>query len=412
MSVEAIDQLLTAWEERLKRVDDNLLALEADATYQALSGSTTSRRAPLEGMTKARVGPALDALIELFEHRERLTEVLDRAKAVRESISTLTFWNTDERLKEVQALLHGPSIKMGTIPKPLAARNLLDAAAEDVAVVPEKLLEAMAHAYHVARDAVTDVHRAWETLEPAIERTSREAGALRDLAVSLGVEGAVAGELESVERDLAAMNARVARDPLGVSGSIDAALAPRLASMRRTLDALVGLRDRVSAELARARKLRQRLAELHAAALDDVAHAGDDIEEARALPTPVDDTLLDGLDPWLARLEGTARAGRWNPASVGLARWFESAEQYLATDRSIKDRVDAFRAQRTELVGRLSARRAQARAIGARGKAIDPAFDQKAEDADKLLRTRPTPLAAASALVEAYEAAVVAAARK
>ena len=95
MSVEAIDQLLTAWEERLKRVDDNLLALEADATYQALSGSTTNRRAPLEGMTKARVGPALDALIQLFEHRERLTEVLDRAKAVRESISTLTFWNTD-----------------------------------------------------------------------------------------------------------------------------------------------------------------------------------------------------------------------------------------------------------------------------------------------------------------------------
>ncbi len=411
MSIEAIDQLLTAWEERLTRVDENLLALEGDATYQALSGSTTKHRAPLEGTTKARIGPALDALIELFEHRERLTEVLDRAKEVRESISTLTFWNTDDRLKEVQALLHGPSIKMGTRPTPLAARNLLDAAAEDVAVVPERLLEAMAQAYEVARDAVMDVQRAWETLEPAIERTSREAGALRELAASLGVEEAVATDLEAVERDLAAMNAKVARDPLGVSGSIEAALAPRLAAMRQKLDALGGLRDKVSAELARARKLRQRLSELHAVVRHDVEHAGDDIEEARALPTPVDDTLLDGLDPWLARLEGTARAGRWTPASVGLARWFESAEQYLATDRAIKDRVEALGAQRTELAGRLSARRAQARAIAARGKAIDPEMDRRAQDAEALLHARPTPLARAAALVETYEAAVVAAAR-
>jgi hypothetical protein len=412
MSVEAIDQVLGAWEERLKRVDDNLLALEADATYQALSGATTSKRAPLEGATKARVAPALDALIELFEHRGHLTDVLDRAKAVRESISALTFWNTDEKLKEVQALLHGPSIKMGAFPRPLALRNLLDPATQDVAVVPEQLLEAMAHAYEVARDAVTEVAQAWETLEAALERIEREAHALRAASSSLGVEEAVAHDIESVERELVALRALVARDPLGVSGNIEAALGPQLSAMRQRLDALGALRDNVTTKLARARTLRQRLDEVHAAARHAVVHAADELDDARSLPTPVDDAALGGLDPWLARIEGTARAGRWSPATVGLTRWFEVAEQYLATDRAITDRVEALTAQRTELKGRLSARRAQARALAARGAAFDPTLEQKAEQADALLRARPTSLARASALVEAYEAAVVLASRR
>lgn len=411
MSVEAIDQLITSWEERLVRVDENLLALEGDATYQALSGSVTERRAPLDGVTKARVAPALQALVELFEHRERLTEVLDRAKDVRASVSALTFWNTDEKLKEVMALLHGPSIKMGTRPTPLAARNLLDPAARDVAVVPEELLQAMARAYEVARDAVTEVERAWSTLEPAIERAEREAHALRTSASSLGVEAAVATELDAAERELAAMRAKVARDPLGVSGDIEAALAPRLTELRHRLDALGGLRDRVAAELARARKLRERLGELHATAKRHAAHAADDVEEARDLPAPVEDELLEGLDPWLATLEGTARAGRWQPASVGLARWFEAAQEYLVTDRAVDDRVSALVARRAELLGRLSARRAQARALWERGVGVDTAIERTAADAEVMLKTRPTPLTRAAALVEAYEAAVIAARR-
>src|SRR5258706_9555766 len=78
----AIDALLAAWDERLRRADENLLALEAEPTYQMLAGPG-DLHATLEGTTRTRVEPALGALTELFEHRARLTEVLDRAKAIR-----------------------------------------------------------------------------------------------------------------------------------------------------------------------------------------------------------------------------------------------------------------------------------------------------------------------------------------
>ena len=68
MTLDAVDQRLAAWAERLVRMNDNLLALEAEPTFQMLSG-TAGTRAPLDGITATRVSPALDALAELFEHR-------------------------------------------------------------------------------------------------------------------------------------------------------------------------------------------------------------------------------------------------------------------------------------------------------------------------------------------------------
>jgi ribosomal protein L17 len=412
VSLERIDQVLTAWEERLKRVDDNLLALEGEPTYQMLAG-TTGTRTPLEGVTKARVYPALDALSELFEHRERLTEVLDRAKAVRDSISALTFWNTDEKLHEVEALLHGPSIKMGTRPTPLAQRNLLDAAAQDVAVVPEQLLQAMVQAYDAARRTVLEVQQAWANLEPAIESAEREVGTLRVRARELGIDGAIEPELAGAERDLAATRAKVALDPLGVSGTLGTALAPRLAAARARVDALVSLRDKVATELARAQELRRRMDAMHAAAKRAAETGPREIAEARKLPAPVGDALLGGLDPWLEKLESTVRAGRLQPAEVGLARWLETAEGYLAADRAVKDGLDTLLSKRAELAGRLSARRAQAQALATRRGKVGATADleAKAEEAARLLDARPASLAAAAPLVDAYEAAVVALAR-
>jgi hypothetical protein len=410
-AVEDIDQLLVAWQERLKRVDDNLLALEAEPTYEMLSG-TGAQRAPLDGVTKERVYPALNALSDLFEHRERLTEVLDRAKEIRASVSALTFWNTDEKLHEVKALLHGPSIKLATTPKPLAQRHLLDPAAQDVAVVPEQLLGAMAQAFDVARTAVMEVKRAWETLEPAIEQSEREASGLRMQAAGLGVEGAVAGELEGIERELAAVRTRIARDPLGVAGSVTGALAPRLADLAARLAKLGALRDRVGGELARAKALVTRLEQTHTAAMRAKQQGPAEVDEASCLPQAADGTEIEGLSLWLAKLEGTARAGRWQAAEVGVARWFEAAQAHLAKDRAVKEGYEGLVALRAELQGRLSARRAQAQALAARGTAVDASAEEKAREAEGLLKRRPTPLEKAAALVDAYEAAVVSRARK
>ena len=89
-TLDQIDELLLAWDERLRRMDENLVALESEAIYQILAGKAGKRTA-LEGLTKQRVGPALDAVTELFENRERLTAIVETAKEVRGSMSALAF---------------------------------------------------------------------------------------------------------------------------------------------------------------------------------------------------------------------------------------------------------------------------------------------------------------------------------
>ncbi|MGH7296405.1 MAG: hypothetical protein ACRELB_15815, partial [Polyangiaceae bacterium] len=101
MSLEAIDRALAEWDERLRRVDESLLALEADPTYQVLAPALSSPLA-VEGETRRVVEPALRAMREVFEHRCRLTEVLDRARAVRESMSGMVLWGSGEKEREIE----------------------------------------------------------------------------------------------------------------------------------------------------------------------------------------------------------------------------------------------------------------------------------------------------------------------
>ena len=114
ITLEQADELLSAWDERLRRVDENLLALEGDATYQMLAGRA-GRRASLEGVTRAQVDPALDAVGQLFDDRERLRVVIDRARELRAGLSSMTFWGKDEKLRELERLLSGRSIVTGPI---------------------------------------------------------------------------------------------------------------------------------------------------------------------------------------------------------------------------------------------------------------------------------------------------------
>lgn len=403
MNEEQVDELLAAWEERLARVDESLLALEGDPTYQMLAGSSGTRQ-PLDGVTRARVSPALDALGELFEHRGRLTEVLDRAKELKKSAG---FFDKQQKMNEVAALLNGPSIKMGATPMPLAKRNLLDPAANDVAVMPEHLLAAMAHAYEVARDAVMQVSRAWATLEPVMMELERDLESLRKSAEDVGDTQAVGGELAAIERDLSAYRVLVAKDPLGVETSVGTSMGPRMAGVRQRIEGLVASKNRVLAGLAGAQQALHEHARAHAAALlvpDKVRG------EFGVTPIPacVGDELIAGLEDWRAKIEATARAGRWHAADVGLARWQETLTSYVAADAAVMRAYDSLVAKRVELSGRLSARRAQLQALVARGAAADPTLTQRGRDAESWLSQRPMNVARATAAVDAFEAEVVA----
>jgi hypothetical protein len=148
----------------------------------------------------------------------------------------------------------------------------------------------------------------------------------------------------------------------------------------------------------------------HAAALAVPAKVRAEFGTA-TLPAGVTDDLIAGLEEWRGTLEATARAGRWHAADVGLARWQETAQAYIATDTAAARAFDGLVARRVELEGRLSARRAQLQAFVARGAAVDPKLDGRGREAQALIKQHPIDLAGATAAVDAFEAEVVAVAK-
>jgi hypothetical protein len=411
--LEQIDLLLAAWDERLRRMDENLVALESEAIYQILAGKAGKRPA-LEGATKERVDPALDAVSELFENRERLAAIVAKAREVRASISPLTLWGKDDKMSEIYRLLRGTSIELGQKVVALSERNLLDQSYHEIFIDPEQLLAQMANRFQEARTVLLAVSRAWEALDPEMTRVEETMRALRALAADLQPARSThpaeppkdLAELTEAEAELALLRAHVAKDPLGARSGVDQ-IKPRLVALRARLDRVVEARGRVEAAIAEARDLRRRLAEIHARALRLTDEARREIVDP-ALPPVLDGALLSGLDEWLHKIEGTVEGRRWSPAEIGLTRWRATAEDYYATDGAAATAAEALLARRGELAGRLSARRAQAAALGARGLVLDPSFDAHAREAEALLRRRPAPLAEAARAVDVYEAAVVA----
>ena len=403
MGVELVDRLLSEWDERLRRIDDSLLALEAEPTYQMLA-PRSSPRAELRGQTARLVAPALDALSDVFEYRGKLTEVLDQARQVRASMSGLAFWGQKDKEREIVALLSGPSIELPPDTTPLARRALLDPGARDVRVMPAQLLEAMGAAYACARDAVVGVQAAWEGLEREHAAIARQLDQARASGAALGVLAGVEGELAAIERALEASRASAAEDPLGAAAQVASGLGPRVAALARELEAAGALRGRVEVGLARARGTWVRLREVHEAARAAVGAMPREVAGASAPGAPVDDARVDGLRPWLEKLEAVAAEGRVAAVEVGLSSWDAAARACLATDGKIAGALSAVVARRDELGGRLRARRAQAQALAARGVALDPALEEVAREAEALLARRPTPLAQAASLVERYEA--------
>ena len=239
-------------------------------------------------------------------------------------------------------------------------------------VVPEQLLAAMAAAFERARDAVVAVERAWEWAEPSLGAVAQQIESARREVVSLGLEGGVRDELAAIEQELEALRVRVAKDPLGASADVGARLAPRVAGLGARLAELGALRDARRGRASPARgRCGSRCGRMQARAVEAVERMPREVEGASAPGTPTDAGLVEGLGPWLAKIEAAATAGRWQAADVGLGKWVDAARDYLANDGKIAGALATVLARRDELSGRLSARRAQAAALASRGVALD-----------------------------------------
>lgn len=394
MTIDEVDQALAEWQSRLRRIDRNLVALQLDPVHTRLE---QSGEAGLEGLTRERVLPALTAMQELFARRGLLYDMLGRASSLRAGISR---HRPEETLSEVERLLRGPSIAVPAVETPVGRRNLLDTEAETV--TPDQLLAAMVASFEVARDVVAAVDEAWKRLEPECRRAGAEADRLQALAAGLGVDAGA--PLAAVRAQLAAVEARVSRDPLGASRKLTADVVDRLGRLDQWLLGLQRQRTQLEADLGRAPAL---LADLRAAG----ERAGAALARSRSelvldgpAPETADRGRTEGLAEWLATLERTAAAGRWAAAGVGMARWLAAAQEELAAAENAERASLALLDQKEEALGRLGARRQQARVLEARGRPVDPQLELLAARAEALLRQVPTPLSEAVALVAEYEA--------
>jgi hypothetical protein len=233
----------------------------------------------------------------------------------------------------------------------------------------------------------------------AVERATPLLAETETLAAEVG-----AGDDPVVVRARTAMNravSAVAADPTD---------APELAVLTQHVSAardhVADLHRRYTAlpdDLAAARALLDEIARLVADGAAVLAETTGKVRAPQGVLQPLDAAELDeprrGLRPWLARIEREAAEGDWRPASLGLDRWREVAEQWRANALAVVAANRAPVERRDELRGLLDAYRAKGLATGrAEQRAVDEAYDA-AHDA---LHTAPCDLDAASRLVHEY----------
>jgi hypothetical protein len=408
IAVGAEDQI-ALWTARLERVDAGVRALEASSTYQRLAG-LVGERAPLEGLTAARVGPPLGALARLLDERPALAGPLRGAVAARALNDSLGVIPAEEA--ELRRAFTVPSIRLDV---PVAPIVPCAAAPDGVVVSLEELLDATARALEIVRELVSAVQAAWTRLDAPIVRLEHEVIELRSMIelVNAAVADAAAAraELDAIDVELGAARARIARDPLGVAPDeavrVEGTLAPRIAGVRAHLTALAVLRARVDRGLARASRMRRALHEVHeearwAASALRAAFAG-------AAVNPVRDELIAGLDVWRTQVEAGIEAGRWSWAVVGIEQWAQTCSTYEAADRAVLATLAELSARQAELEARLSESKAGLDARTQRGAPPDAVFDALARVAADALAMRPMAFDAALAAVEAFERALGAA---
>ncbi len=401
MTLDEIDKLLASWQERLARVDENLIALEQDPTCLLLEGRDGQPR-PLEGVTHQRVTPALLAMRELFEQRALLNSVLHQAREQRAGLSRL--WVSEKVVAEIEQLLKGRSIKLPPVQTPLAQRGLLSQAQVEVAVSPEELLGAMLKAFEQARDAVTETGVAWAKLQEDTESSDRELTRLGELANEVGAGGDA--ELAELRRLLDTLRLRIGRDPLGVSDSVRRELRPRLEAVRSRFEAALAARDGAKTGLEHARASLAELERAHLAAIELYGRVVAEVENPPSLVPPPNREALGGLAPWLETLSRKVHEGHYPQAVVGLSRFEEAVRGLLSQVQTSTRASEAPLRTREELLGRLSARRAQAKAALARSGGTDAELDQLGREAEEACRHKPFSLTQAETKVAAFEAKV------
>jgi hypothetical protein len=381
---EAERQLATLRAAR-DAVMTNLLDLEAEGAYSLLKAGNG-----LTGVTAARARPALARVAELWGGLQLLDNLLERADALRPGGRL-----SDDRARELLALLTGPSIDLPATIRPLAQRALTASPVATPAVTAQGLLTDMEAAFAPLRDVVAAVDAAWNDLLPRVERADAEATTL---------EAESPGAVASARSALRTAADRVAQDPLGAAG--DLARAESLLTGARQAAAQVrAQRARVAEELVAADDLVGRISALVDEGRIGLGDSRRTIRAPAGLLDPLDPTVITGdrgLQPWLDRLQALVDEGDVARAADGLGHWRRVADETLVAAQQVATANAGPAARRRELRGLLRAARAKALAAG---RVDDPRL-RRLEETARLALVAPCDLADAEQRVDAYVTAL------
>jgi hypothetical protein len=395
MTLREIDDSLAAWNSRLGAAAQNLMDLEAEPVYQQITGSGGMAKLRIAGATAARVEPALGAMVTVFRHFSLLNQTIQRADLLRRNLPTL--FGSEQKLREIDELLNGASIHLPPVTVPLEQRTLLSGVQDVECISPGDLLAAMVKAFQAAKDVVVAVDGAWHNLGLTLDRAGARIGSLRARALALGETPPA--ELETAERTLQEIRAKILADPLGASADLDAQLLAVVARVEAGLEERERIRREVAGGLNAARGQLDTLTALHRDSVAAFMEVREKLTGCGA-PSPQADETVDGLRQWLDRLEKKHSEGLGDAMAVGLRNWNAAAEECVSKERSACIANRGLLEARNELRGRLDALKAKARAYGV---AEDDGLREAARQAEALLYTRPTPLDRAAAAVTGYE---------
>jgi hypothetical protein len=354
------------------------LALEQDPTLQLLDASA------LRGETARRWAEAAAARADLFGAHRQLSELLERATAMRAG--------------DVAALLDVATVVGLDVPVPLAERSLLDGSRRVERVTPGQRLADMAASFAAVRTVISAVDEIWGAAIPWVRDSRARLAALTAEAEALGVS--VPDALDAIGGALDALAEAVVADPLAWPTPAIAATDARLDAAGNDLAARRAVRDDWPGQLATARQLVTSLAALVVTDREVTTRARSRISGIRS---PADSDPIPDLAAELDALAVGAETASWQDASAGLAAWRRRMD---AATAAVAKRVAAHQAlldRRIELRGRLDAYEAKAARMHRLEDAELAALRRRAHDA---LYTAPTDLVAAGELVRDYQEAL------
>src|SRR5947209_4886221 len=115
--------------------------MQALPAFQKLTGADGAIPPRLTGVTATRVTPALEAMNELGQHFGMLVGVVQEAKSQMSQLPRL--FGAEQKLREIELLLTGPSIQLPPVHTPLAVRELCSTSAAANKIAPIRLLTVM-----------------------------------------------------------------------------------------------------------------------------------------------------------------------------------------------------------------------------------------------------------------------------